>query len=138
MRQLRHMSVLLIATGLLGASIAAASAQSNWDANHPRREQVNDRLQNQNQRIKKEVREGEISKAQARQLHQEDHAIRQEERAMSSVNGGHITRTEQKALNHKKTRLASRSGTNAAQFATALVTLTGPRAAARGDRLVER
>ena len=48
MKQLRHMSVLLIATGLLGASIAVASAQSNWDANHPRREQVNDRLQNQN------------------------------------------------------------------------------------------
>ena len=110
MRQLRHMSVLLIATGLLGASIAAASAQSNWDANHPRREQVNDRLQNQNQRIKQEVREGEISKGQARQLHQEDHAIRQEERAMSSVNGGHITKTEQKALNQQENAVSQQIG----------------------------
>lgn len=110
MSQLRQMIVLLIATGLLGASIAAASAQSNWDATHPRREQVNDRLQNQNQRIKQEVREGEISKGQARQLHQEDHAIRQEERAMSSVNGGHITKTEQKALNQQENAVSQQIG----------------------------
>jgi hypothetical protein len=110
MKQLRHMGVLLIATGLLGASIAAASAQSTWDANHPRREQVNDRLQNQNQRIKQEVREGEISKAQARQLHQEDHTIRQEERAMSSVNGGHITKAEQKALNQQENAVSRQIG----------------------------
>ena len=55
-------TILLFATALLGTSIAAASAQSNWDANHPRLEQVNDRLANQNRRINQEVREGEITR----------------------------------------------------------------------------
>ena len=80
-----HATVLLLASALLGTSIAAACAQSNWAQNHPRREQVNDRLANQNRRINQEVREGEITKGQAKQLHQEDHAIRQEERGMAKA-----------------------------------------------------
>jgi hypothetical protein len=95
---------------LLGTSIAAASAQSNWDANHPRREQVNDRLANQNRRINQEVREGEITKGQARQLHQEDHAIRQEERGMAKLNGGHITPAEQRALNQQENAVSRQIG----------------------------
>jgi hypothetical protein len=110
MSRRNHATVLLLATALLGTSIAAASAQSNWAANHPRREQVNDRLQNQNRRINQEVREGEITKGQARQLHQEDHAIRQEERGMAKLNGGHITSAEQKALNQQENAVSRQIG----------------------------
>ncbi|MGB7832082.1 MAG: hypothetical protein WBL84_07715, partial [Xanthobacteraceae bacterium] len=88
----------------------AACAQSNWAQNHPRREQVNDRLANQNRRINQEVREGEITKGQARQLHQEDHAIRQEERGMAKLNGGHITPAEQKALNQQENAVSRQIG----------------------------
>ena len=110
MSRRNHATVLLLATALLGTSIAAASAQSNWAANHPRREQVNDRLQNQNRRINQEVREGEITKGQARQLHQEDHAIRQEERTMSKLNNGHITGAEQKSLNQQENAVSRQIG----------------------------
>jgi hypothetical protein len=102
-------SVILIAA-VLSVSATAALAQNNWGATHPRREQVNDRLQNQNKRINNELREGEITKGQARQLHQEDHAIRHEERAMSGVNGGHITGAEQKALNQQENAVSSQIG----------------------------
>lgn len=108
--RLNHATVLLLASALLGTSIAAVCAQSNWAQNHPRREQVNDRLANQNRRINQEVREGEITKGQAKQLHQEDHAIRQEERGMAKLNGGHITPAEQKALNQQENAVSRQIG----------------------------
>ena len=87
-----------------------ASADTKWQKNHPRREQVNDRLANQNTRIKNEVKEGEITKSQAAGLHQEDHQIRQEERDMASQNGGHITKQEQKTLNQQENAVSKQIG----------------------------
>jgi hypothetical protein len=87
-----------------------ALADTQWQKNHPRREQVNNRLANQNQRIKTERKEGELTKGQAQKLHKEDHAIRQEERAMTSTNGGHITKTEQKALNQQENQVSKQIG----------------------------
>jgi hypothetical protein len=40
------------------AGSAASNAETRWERNHPRRDQVNDRLENQNQRINQEYREG--------------------------------------------------------------------------------
>jgi hypothetical protein len=83
---------------------------ANQLGTHPRRDQVNDRLQNQNRRINQEVREGEISKAKASQLHREDHAIRREERTMSKFNNGHITPAEQKSLNQQENAVSGQIG----------------------------
>ena len=96
---------------VIGASAAgAALAETQWERDHPRREQVNGRLENQNRRINQEVREGEITKGQAKQLHAEDHAIRQEERAMARTNNGHITGAEQKALNQQENQVSRQIG----------------------------
>jgi hypothetical protein len=83
----------------LGAVSTATLADTQWEKDHPRREQVNDRLANQNARIDQKVANGEMSRHEANKLHREDHQIRQEERAMASQNGGHITKQEQKTLN---------------------------------------
>jgi hypothetical protein len=93
-----------------GTAVTGAIAETNWDRNHPRREQVNDRLQNQNRRINQELREGEITKGQANALHREDRAIRQEERTMSRLNGGHITPAEQKSLNQQENAVSKQIG----------------------------
>jgi hypothetical protein len=85
-------------------------AETKWEKNHPRRDQVNDRLANQNRRIKKELKEGEITKQQANALHQQDHQIRQEERDMASQNGGHITKDEQKVLNEQENVVSKEIG----------------------------
>ena len=76
----------------------------------PRRTEVNDRLKNQDRRINKELREGEITKGQARELHSQDHAIRQEERTMSKFNNGHITPGEQKSLNQQENAVSREIG----------------------------
>ena len=89
---------------------STALAETQWQKDHPRRTEVNKRLVNQNRRINKEVKEGEISKGQAKQLHKEDHQIRQEERDMASQNGGHITKSEQKVLNQQENQVSKQIG----------------------------
>jgi hypothetical protein len=101
-------------TTLLALSLAGigsvALADTTWQKNHPRREQVNNRLANQNKRIRNEVKEGDMSKATAAKLHKEDHQIRAEERLMASQNGGHITKQEQKTLNQQENQVSKQIG----------------------------
>ena len=101
--------IAAIAT-LAFAFAGAASAQTHWEVTHPRRDEVNDRLANQNRRIHQEVREGEMSHAQAMALHHEDRQIRQEERLMASQNGSHITKQEKRALNQQENRVSKQIG----------------------------
>jgi hypothetical protein len=89
------------------ALAGTVSAQTTWQKDHPRRAEVNGRLANQNRRIHNDVKNGTLSKAQAGQLHHEDHQVRTEERDMASQNGGHITRTEQRALNQQENGISS-------------------------------
>jgi hypothetical protein len=100
-----------IALSIAFAGITVVDAMAgNWGQNHPRREQVNDRLQNQNRRINQELHEGEITKGQAHQLRSEDRAIRSEERSMSKLNHGHITPAEQKSLNQQENAVSKQIG----------------------------
>jgi hypothetical protein len=95
---------------LVGIAGAARADETKWDKDHPRRTEVNKRLDNQNARINKEVKEGEISKGQAAKLHKEDHQIRQEERDMASQNHGHITKQEQVTLNQQENKVSRQIG----------------------------
>jgi len=109
--RLTKIAVVALATGFVAVSSAgSAFAESAWDANHPRRDEVNDRLRNQDRRINQERREGEITHGQARQLHREDHQIRNEERRMAARDGGHITRYDQRVLNHQENRVSRQIG----------------------------
>ena len=101
---------LLAAAIFATAAASSAMAETKWERHHPRRDQVNDRLAHQNARIGDEVREGELTKGQAANLHHQDAQIRGEERVMASQNGGHITRTEQAALNQQENHVSREIG----------------------------
>ncbi len=105
-------TLLMAAAGLAISigSIANASADTVWQKHHPRREEVNNRLNNLNRRINTERREGEISAAQAQKLHQEDRTIRNQERFDASLNDGHITKAEQRALNQEENGVSGQIG----------------------------
>ncbi len=77
---------------------------------HPRRAEVNTRLRNQDRRIHKEVKDGEISKAKAAELHARDHSIRTTERYDASKDGGHITKAEQRRLNRRENNVSKAIG----------------------------
>ena len=107
-RKLVSMALLSVfAAASMGSAMAA---ETQWEKTHPRRDQVNDRLANQNRRINKEVREGEMSKAKAAKLHKEDRQIRKEERLMASQNNGHITKQEQRTLNQQENAVSKQIG----------------------------
>ena len=103
--------IVIAFAALLGAgSLTTASADSAFAAHHPRRDQVNDRLQMQDRRIHQQVREGEMSRAQAMRLHRADHRVRREERRFAAHHHGAISRAEQARLNHRENRISHRIG----------------------------
>ena len=108
--RLKMVTAVGLVTAFAAGVTSSAMADTTWQQNHPRREQVNNRLANQNARIHTEVKEGELSKGQAAHLHKEDHQIRGEERAMASQNNGHITKQEQRTLNQQENRLSAKIG----------------------------
>ncbi|MFC0170705.1 hypothetical protein ACFFKC_21790 [Pseudoduganella danionis] len=102
-------SVIALFAGAVGSSYAADN-DTAWQKDHPRQEQVNTRLAKQNLRIHEKVQSGEMSKAEAATLHQEDRAIRKEERMMARHDGGHSTKAEQKALNQQENAVSKQIG----------------------------
>jgi hypothetical protein len=105
-------STIVYTAALLLGSMSAGSfaAEGQFDKTHPRRAEVNHRLNNQDKRIDNEVKEGEMTKAKADRLHKEDRHIRKEERAMASQHDGHITRQEQKKLNRQENAVSKKIG----------------------------
>jgi hypothetical protein len=105
---LKTTSVALLTIAFAAASLPAMA--EDWNQDHPRRAEVNKRLENQNDRIHKEVKEGDLTKAQAAKLHKDDRQIRQEERDMAAQNGGHITKSEQRVLNQQENAVSGQIG----------------------------
>jgi hypothetical protein len=109
-----RIAALTLIIGLVSAAAPSAFASetkdTTWQKNHPRREQVNERLANQNKRINTEVKDGDLTKAQATSLHKNDRQIHSEEHLMASQNGGHITKQEQKTLNQQENAVSHQIG----------------------------
>ena len=103
-------TAIMIGTLLALSTASGVMAETAWEKTHPRRDDVNDRLEAQNARIHHEVKQGELTKAQAATLHHQDHRVRREERAMASRHNGHITKPEQAVLNRQENRINQRIG----------------------------
>jgi hypothetical protein len=92
--------------GVLG--FAGAASASTWGQEHPRRVEVNRRLNHQANRIADQELIGNLSPRRAAHLLHADNQVRREERLMASQNRGHITRLEQRALNQQENRIGDR------------------------------
>jgi len=103
MRPLRAKSAISIGlvSGLLSLG-TTVFAETQWEKEHPRRDQVNDRLENQNRRIHEGVEEGQLTPQEAHKLHREDRAIRGQERRYARRHHGHISKREQAKLNREE------------------------------------
>ncbi len=102
----------LLCALMLGAlaPLGAAHAGTAWEHAHPRRDQVLDRTQHLNARIRHERREGELTAAQARRLHHQVRATRLQQRDMARDNGGYITKAQQAGLNQRENAISRRVG----------------------------
>ena len=106
MLSMQKTAVLVLAAIFTTGLAASAMAGTQWDKDHPRRTEVNQRLKNQNKRIDAKVKDGQMTKTQAAQLHKDDRQIRQEERDMASQDKGHITKQEQRTLNQQENQVS--------------------------------
>ena len=105
-------SALLVIMGLMlaGSAATGASAETRWQADHPRRVEVNHRLKTQAVRIREERREGELSARKAHRLNIADRHIVRQERRMASMHRGHLTRAQQHRLNREENKTSRQIG----------------------------
>jgi hypothetical protein len=99
---------LLVAIfGLLatGAVCSTASAETRWERNHPRQEQVLHRVALQRHDIRKERREGELTHGEAHRLQARDTRVARQDHRMARANGGFITKAEQHRLNRQENHI---------------------------------
>lgn len=109
-KSMRNVLTAVAATASLACLAAPAIAQTPWQAQHPRRAQVDARLRTQDARIDEELRTGQITPARAARLHDADHRIRAHEQRMAAMHGGHITADDQARLNAEEDRISHRIG----------------------------
>jgi hypothetical protein len=98
---MRKSIVAALAALVVAGAATPSFAETSWERNHPRRDQVNDRIANQFRRISQERREGELTRGQAHWLRQQDRHILAQERADARWNGGYITRGQQAHFNRE-------------------------------------
>ncbi|HLI67190.1 MAG TPA: hypothetical protein VKU90_12575 [Caulobacteraceae bacterium] len=94
----------------IGGVATTASADTPWQNHHPRREEVNTRLDRQAMRIRNERANGDIGALRAARLHAADERLRMEERRFAFHHNGHLTRAEQWRLNQQENRISHRIG----------------------------
>jgi len=101
----------LLAFGMVAAfASTAAMAQTSTDVpGHPRVNEVNQRLDNQQNRIQNGVADGQMNAKQAARDEKQDANIAQRESRDEAEHGGHLTKQEQKnlnkSLNHDSNRI---------------------------------
>lgn len=105
-------NALLVALGLVMACGAAtgASAETTWAHNHPRQHEVLARTVHQEHRITRERREGEMSARRAHRLRAADVRIMRQDRRDAHINGGYITKGQQRHLNREENRVSRHIG----------------------------
>ena len=95
-----RLSLIALALTCSLASASALAQTSTTDIpGHPRINEVNQRLDNQQNRIQNGVADGQINAKQAARDEKQDANIAQRESRDEAEHGGHLTRQEQKNLN---------------------------------------
>ena len=107
--------MIKIVSYLLAGALAASAWMVNAEAagkgnptggkfavDHPRRDEVNTRVDNQRERINQGLKSGTLTGQQAQQLRANDRAIKQQEHADVKANGGSLTSAQQKQINQEE------------------------------------
>jgi hypothetical protein len=95
--------MLKIINALVATAVLAAAAPSFAQTVPPT--EVGARLANQNRRIDRGARQGQLTRREARRLHREDRRIRRATRRDELRRGG-LTRREARRLNHRENRVS--------------------------------
>lgn len=102
-------SKLIIAGLVIGAAMASGSVFAQTDVpNHPRVNEVNNRLENQQDRIQNGLKNGTMTQAQANRDEAHDANIARRESVDEAKHNGHLTKQEQRNLNRAENHNSKR------------------------------
>jgi hypothetical protein len=105
--------LLILAAGALMIGAAAAQGQDSntsgagpgvVDPGHPRVNQVNQREQNQQDRIANGEKNGTMTPGQAAHVERQEQHIENQEKADMAKHNGHLTKGEQRQLNKEQNK----------------------------------
>jgi hypothetical protein len=100
--KLRNLIIAAAGLALTAGVGVSASAATPLQLQHPRRVEVNHRLEHLNRKIRFERREGMISPLKAHRMHARLHRTREQERQMAARDGGRLTRHDRVRLNREE------------------------------------
>jgi hypothetical protein len=107
--------LVLAASGLMFVGAAAAQQDStsgagpgNVDPGHPRVNQVNQREQNQQERIANGVKSGQLTRGETRRLERGEQRLENNEKKDMAKDNGHLTKKDQRQLNHEANHMSKR------------------------------
>jgi hypothetical protein len=111
MSKITQLLAVLAVGGLMFVGSAAAQ-QTNTsgagpgvdDPNHPRVNQVNQREQNQQDRIANGMKDGQLTPGQAANLEKGQQRLENNEKKDMAADNGHLTKQDQKQLNKEANR----------------------------------
>ncbi|MFK2891224.1 hypothetical protein [Dyella flagellata] len=102
-------SKLVIVGLVIGAAMASGSVLAQTDVpNHPRVNEVNNRLENQQDRIQNGLKNGTMTQAQANHDEAHDANIARRESVDEAKHNGHLTKQEQRNLNRSENHNSKR------------------------------
>lgn len=105
-------SITKAAKHALNSLLNAISGQISGDT-HPRISQIDNRLTVQENRISRDEADKKITTAEATTLEAKDASIQTEEQSAASVDGGYITKAEQRALNQQISKVGQQVSSDA-------------------------
>jgi hypothetical protein len=99
----KHMLASLALAALLttGMSVVAVAQDAPNDPGHPRVNEVDQRLQNQQNRVDEGLSKGQMTPAEAAKAQNRDTKIQDKEQADMAAHNGHLTNAEQHHLNER-------------------------------------
>jgi hypothetical protein len=109
-------SLLVLAVGGLMLSSAAAQTSTNTsgagagvvDPGHPRVNQINQREENQQDRIANGIKNDKLTPGQASRLERGEQRLQNNEKKDMAADGGHLTKQDQRQLNREANHMSKR------------------------------
>src|SRR5215471_2199218 len=113
------MLFVLTVGGLMLGTAAAQTSTSNSsntsgagpgvvDPGHPRVNQINQRQENQQDRIANGVKNGKLTPGQAARLERGEQRLENNEKKDMAADGGHLTKQDQRQLNREANHMSKR------------------------------
>src|SRR6266849_368627 len=98
---------ILSAASLLALSVPASFAQSSTSTADPKPGEIQQRKENQQDRITQGVQSGQLTAGETKNLETKEARLNKEERTMRAEDNGHLTAADRARLNRQQNRLSN-------------------------------